>query len=167
VIYPGGPLDGHVFRDNLSYGNAALALSFANCCSTFTNGTLARLTAFGNGAGNATNAGGPSLHADMLQSEINKFSTVQDNKIERVLSGSGNITSQTGGGARLRHRYVNGVLMDGSNGQPAQQLWPWPMESRIQAELGVSVTTLLAGIVPDQVNGLPPPSAPTSVHILQ
>ncbi|MEN6536532.1 MAG: Ig-like domain-containing protein, partial [Bryobacteraceae bacterium] len=43
-------------------------------------------------------------------------------------------------GARLRYRYVNGQLMDGSNGEAAQELWPWPMEQRVKDELGISVT---------------------------
>jgi len=47
------------------------------------------------------------------------------------------------------------VLMDGTNGAPAQPLWPWPMEERIRAELGVSVTNLVAGIIPDQVERIP------------
>lgn len=33
--------------------------------------------------------------------------------------------------ARLCFRYVDGVYKDGSDGQPAQKLWPWPMNQRI------------------------------------
>jgi hypothetical protein len=45
--------------------------------------------------------------------------------------------AEQGEGARLLYRYVDRQLTD-------QPLWPWPMEKRIQAELGVSVTKLVA-----------------------
>jgi len=105
-IYPGGPLNNHVFQDNLAYGNATLALAFAGCCSTFTNGTLRRMTAMGNGADNPPSAGGASIRADILQEDLNRFSVVSDNKIDRVYDFN-RVTSLTGGGARLRHRYVS------------------------------------------------------------
>lgn len=42
-------------------------------------------------------------------------------------------TEHTGEGARLTHRYVDGELTE-------KPLWPWPMEERIQQEMGFSVT---------------------------
>jgi hypothetical protein len=45
-----------------------------------------------------------------------------------------------GEGARLTHRYVDGVLTN-------EPLWPWPMEDRIQAELGFSVTELMTDLI--------------------
>ena len=42
-------------------------------------------------------------------------------------------TSYQGEGARLTYRYVDGVLTN-------QPLWPWPMESRGAAEMGLSIT---------------------------
>src|SRR3989338_8769415 len=76
-------------------------------------------------------------------------------------------------GARLRYRYVNGVLMDGTNGQPAQELWPWPMEARIKDELarefGIQNYSVTNSIVPlinqhtaVQVPLGPTPTGPTS-----
>jgi hypothetical protein len=49
-------------------------------------------------------------------------------------------TSHNGAGARLTNRYVDGVLTN-------EPLWPWPMEDRIQAELGISVTDLITNIL--------------------
>jgi hypothetical protein len=50
------------------------------------------------------------------------------------------MTSLDGEGARLTNRYVDGVLTD-------QPLWPWPMEDRIQAELGFSVTDFMTKLI--------------------
>ncbi len=49
-------------------------------------------------------------------------------------------TEHQGEGARLTHRYVDGVLTD-------QPLWPWPMEERIQREMGLSVTREMAKLL--------------------
>ena len=43
-------------------------------------------------------------------------------------------------GARLQQRYVDGVM----TGEP---LWPWPMEGRAQAELGLSVNANISPYV--------------------
>jgi hypothetical protein len=170
-IYPGGTLDNHLFQDNLAYGGGSIALGFSCAgCHPFTNSTLRRMTAFGNGLNGSTKVGGPSAHADMDRLDLDMFAVVQDNKIERVYN-NGNMSAQTGTGARLRYRYVDAVYKDASDGQAAQPLWPWPMEQRAQTELGISVTNLLAGIVPDQVNPVTPPppvppSPPTNLRIL-
>ncbi|MEZ4618511.1 MAG: hypothetical protein R2867_23760 [Caldilineaceae bacterium] len=47
---------------------------------------------------------------------------------------------EQGIGARLDRRYVNGLLTD-------SPLWPWPMEGRVQAGLGLSPTTIVQAIV--------------------
>ena len=70
-----------------------------------------------------------------------------------------------GEGARLAYRYVDSVLTD-------ELLWPWPMEDRIQAELGYSVTNSIIPIldqagVPHGYNQpiptlTPTPTGPTS-----
>ena len=54
--------------------------------------------------------------------------------------GTRNMTSMTGEGARLTHRYIDGTLT-------TQSLWPWPMEDRIQAELGISVTDMMTNLI--------------------
>lgn len=51
--------------------------------------------------------------------------TVTNSKIEG--------TAYQGEGARLQYRYVDGVLT-------ADPLWPWPMQDRAMAELGIDVT---------------------------
>ena len=45
-----------------------------------------------------------------------------------------------GPGARLTHRYTDGVLTD-------VPLWPWPMEERIQREMGISVTKQMSELL--------------------
>ena len=45
-----------------------------------------------------------------------------------------------GEGARLTYQYVNGVMT-------TDPLWPWPMEGRIQAELGISVTAMMTDLI--------------------
>jgi hypothetical protein len=55
-------------------------------------------------------------------------------------SGPRNMTTINETGARLAHRYIDGVLTN-------EPLWPWPMEARIQAELGISVTNLITDII--------------------
>ncbi|MFO7955641.1 MAG: chondroitinase-B domain-containing protein [Candidatus Brocadiia bacterium] len=49
-------------------------------------------------------------------------------------------TEHTGEGARLTHRYVDGELTD-------EPLWPWPMEERIQREMGISVTEWMTEVL--------------------
>jgi hypothetical protein len=46
-------------------------------------------------------------------------------------------TDMTGQGARLDNRYVDGVLTN-------KPLWPWPMDSRVEAERGFNVTEKMA-----------------------
>ena len=49
-------------------------------------------------------------------------------------------TTMQGEGARLTHRYIDGELTN-------EPLWPWPMEDRIQSELGISVTDLMTDLI--------------------
>jgi hypothetical protein len=49
--------------------------------------------------------------------------------------------AQQGEGARFQYRYVDRQLTD-------QPLLPWPMEGRIQDELGLSVGTLVTNHLP-------------------
>jgi len=48
--------------------------------------------------------------------------------------------NESGKGTRLTNRYVNGQLT-------AAPLWPWPMEARAQAKLGLSPTGLVNGLL--------------------
>jgi hypothetical protein len=164
-IYAGGPLRDSLFQDNLAYGSAARGLAVNGRCGRpcpgeFTGNVLRRFTAFANGIDNPDSDVGiyGGRDTDATQADLDLFAATGGLRIDRVFqswpdypTGTRVFTSLTGEGARLRHRYVDGVLMDGSGGRPAEPLWPWPMEERIQTELGVSVTNLMADIVPDQV----------------
>jgi hypothetical protein len=181
-----GIIRDNLVQDNLAYGNAGVGLAFEASGTTGWDGkpsvsgnVLRRFTAMANGADNPDGSGGRwgGANTDVLQVDLDKFDAVEDSKIDRVFhswanypNGAKTVTSLTGGGARLRHRYVDGVLMDGSNGKPAQDLWPWPMEQRIQNEIGMSVTNLVGSIIPDQVSPVTTapsaPSAPTNLRIV-
>lgn len=65
-------------------------------------------------------------------------------------------TGQNGAdmGAHITYEYVNGVLT-------SNPLWPWPMESRIQNELGRSVTFSSGGGIWNTLTGVYP-STPTA-----
>lgn len=162
IAYSGGPLHHNLWQDNVAYGSAGAGFAITGNEGQFSSNVLRRFTAFGNGVDNpdgtrdAGRWGGKNV--DMTQEDLDRFQVVDDSRVDRVFvkwpnypTGERVFTSLTGGGARVRHRYVDGVLMDGSNGRPAQSLWPWPMEERVQRELGLSVTGLVSGIVPDQV----------------
>jgi hypothetical protein len=163
-----GVVRDNLLQDNLSYGNANVGFVYYNVGRTGYDGqpatsgnVIRRFTAMANGSDNPNGPwpgiwGGKDI--DVTQTDLDAFGTVEDSRIERIFqswpnypNGTKVVTSLTGGGARLRYRYVDGVLMDGTNGRAEQSLWPWPMEQRIQSELGISVTNLVAGIVPDQV----------------
>ena len=93
--------------------------------------------AFNNGQDNPYHWGG--TQTDAIQSDLEKFESIENSFIENIYTGSNKIT-MNGEGARLTHRYVDGVLTN-------EPLWPWPMEDRIQAELGFSVTELMTNII--------------------
>ena len=164
-FYRGGDLLNTTVQDNLSVGNAGAGFAvYPSLTGSMAGSVFRRNTAFGNGVDgpigpNGWRWGGPGV--DMLNEDFGYFTTVADNKIAWVHDswpGCPNLATRvhhalTGEGARLRYRYVDGTLMDGFNGQPAQSLWPWPMEQRIQDELGISVTNLIASIAPEQVPG--------------
>ncbi|MFB3903314.1 MAG: carbohydrate-binding protein [Acidobacteriota bacterium] len=137
-----------LFRDDLASNNAGLGLS-SMISAVSAGNRLERVTLSGNGLGLVSD-GGPGT--DALYSELQKLA-ITDSKIAVVRDSQGrSYPAYTGQGARLRHRYIDGVLMDGSNGQPAQALWPWPMEQRIRDELGISITNTIAQVIPGQVS---------------
>jgi hypothetical protein len=144
-----GEMRDNLFQDILAWGNARLGLTFHQPGALLrSNNHVNRATLLSNGAYNLDKEGGAGT--DAQEAELLLFESVQNSSIEDVWLGgnTANRTTMTGEGARLTHRYVNGVLMDGSNGQPAQPLWPWPMEDRIQAELDISVTEMMMEIIP-------------------
>lgn len=125
----------NLFQDVFAWGNGGLGfnVSLRPIGSTNMNNRLVRATLLNNGVGNPIYA--YIQNKSMTSEQRQLLSEIADSKIDGVAYNGG-------GGARLIYRYVDGKLMDGTNGQPAQQLWPWPMESRIKdefaQELGVS-----------------------------
>jgi hypothetical protein len=149
-------LQDNVFRDVFAWHNASHGFSITPS-ATFTGNALDRGTITGNGLGLVLGGGAGT---DAVYTELQKIS-VTNSIISVVRDTAGKTYSPiTGGGARLQNRYINGVLMDGTNGQPAQALWPWPMEDRIRAEMGISVTNMIAQVVPGQVTAVGPVTQP-------
>jgi len=146
----------NVFRDVFAWHNASHGFSVSPA-ATFTGNSLERGTITGNGLGLVL-GGGPGT--DAVYTELQRM-TVTDSIISVVRDTGGKAyPSYNGGGARLQHRYIDGVLMDGTNGQPAEALWPWPMEDRIRSEMGISVTNIVAQAIPGQVSALGPVTQP-------
>ncbi len=70
--------------------------------------------------------------------------------VPSALKGQG--ANGTDIGANVIYEYVNGTLT-------STPLWPWPMESRIQSELGKSVTWASNGGIWQTLNGIPASSS--------
>jgi hypothetical protein len=145
-----GTLRDNLFQDIFSWGNAGLGVVRGTSSGTAINNHVVRATVYNNGIDNPC---GPwpclygGIDTDMRQNAIDNFTSVQDSLIEKVFidwpnypSGPRNLATMNGEGARLTHRYVDGVLTN-------EPLWPWPMEARIQAEMGISVTDLITNII--------------------
>ena len=85
------------------------------------------------------NNGGVNLIADRV-TQVGGFSANSAWKITNNYTGQSMADVNNAGrnpwttttGANLCYRYVGGVRQDGSNGSPAQPLWPWPMNERIK-----------------------------------
>jgi hypothetical protein len=152
MVYGQGEIRDNLWQDIFSWGNAGLGLSMVPGTEFHPNtgnNVIRRATILNNGLDNPI---GPwpgqygGVGTDVLQRELDKF-IVENSYIERIFvewpgypSGERNMTSMNGEGARLTHRYVDGVLTD-------IPLWPWPMEERIQAELGISVTEMMTSLI--------------------
>jgi hypothetical protein len=126
-------------QDIFSWGNAGLGISWVLGVPdpSTNNNHVVRATAFNNGLDNPDHWGG--IHTDAIQADLDRFDSVENSFIENIYTESGR-TTMNGEGARLTHRYINGEL----TGDP---LWPWPMEGRIQTQLGFSVTDLMTNII--------------------
>lgn len=161
-LFGSGIMNNNEFRDVLAWGNAALG--FTERTENANNTILDHATIYNNGLDNRDGPW-PGQHggigADTLQDELDKM-TVTNSYIENVFvdwpdypNGSQNFETINGEGARLEHRYVDGVLTD-------EPLWPWPMEERVQAELGISVEALvlpLTSLSPDFAISVTPAAA--------
>jgi hypothetical protein len=155
-LHGGGEVKDNLFQDIFSWGNAGLGL-VEDLFGEYSNNQVIRATILNNGLDNPD---GPwpgkygGVDTDVLQSALDKFAKVEDSYIEKIFvewpgypSGERDMTSMNGEGARLTHRYVDGVLTD-------MPLWPWPMEERIQAELGISVTEMMTSLIFGDGNGV-------------
>jgi hypothetical protein len=150
-LFGTGDLSDNLFQDIFAYGNAGLGLTFLQGDNQNNNNIrVNRATIINNGLDNPI---GPwraqygGIDTDALLVELDKFDKIEDSYIEKIFidwpsypSGERNTTSMNGEGARLTHRYVDGVLTD-------IPLWPWPMEERIQNELGISVTEMMTSLI--------------------
>lgn len=144
MVYGQGEIRDNLFQDIVSYGNAGLGFASAPGTSYHPNNgnnRINRATIFENGIDNPEGPwpaqyGGVGI--DALQHELSHF-IVENSVIENVYvdwpnypNGPRNTTSYDGVGADLTNRYVDGQLTKAP-------LWPWPMQRRIERELGISV----------------------------
>jgi hypothetical protein len=123
-------IDGAEARDNLfqdifSWGNGGEGLTYGRGSGA---AAVNRATIAGNLGVGRTQGPNPNLGP----STESKLAYITNSYIE----GS----TYQGEGARLTHRYVDGELTD-------EPLWPWPMEGRIQTELGISVTEIMTELI--------------------
>lgn len=140
ALWGQGTIQNNVFRDNFSAGNAALGFTNDKPYGPGAVGTIFdHATISGNGA-YAPSGDGETGAQVKLRGIVPTNSQIQG-------------TQYQGEGARLANRYVDGVLT-------STPLWPWPMESRAQDELGISITEwarpyVSAGNQPLSVEGAP------------
>ena len=157
VLYGQGVLKDNLFQDIFSWGNAGWGLTAVEATNNSnSNNVVKNATIFNNGLDLTCGAPYPCAYGGQY-TDITQYPdyfsplTIQNSYVQNVyVSGDYAhrvLTTLNGEGARLTYRYVDGVLMDGTNGQPAQPLWPWPMEDRIQAELGISVTNFMTQLI--------------------
>lgn len=127
-IWGQGAITNNVFKDILSINSAGLGYSNAWPSQRVADSgnSSDHLTLIHNGAHNTT--GDNQKSSPLFQAAVGSWPLT--NSIIQSTFNSNNSAV----GARLQYRYINGVLKDGSDGTPAQSLWPWPMEERIKAE---------------------------------
>jgi hypothetical protein len=142
-----GEIRDNLFQDIFAWGNAGLGLTanLSGDAYVVENNRVNRATLINNGLDNRIRHGG--IETDTTQSVLEVFESVENSKIPNIFiewdsfaRENRTMTSMNGEGARLTHRYVDGVLTN-------EPLWPWPMEDRIQAELGISVTDFITKII--------------------
>lgn len=160
VLFGQGEMRDNLLQDVFAWGNAGLGLTVSPGTTYHPNNgnnQVHHATIVNNGLDNPD---GPwpgrfgGKNTDVLQAELNWFTSAEDNYLENVFvswpgypSGARNLSPQKGAGARLDNRYVDGVLTN-------EPLWPWPMEDRIQAELGLGITEIMTTLIKEHT--LPP-----------
>jgi hypothetical protein len=148
----GGEVSNNLWQDIFAWGNASLGLSWAGSGNPNSgNNRINRATLRNNGLNYPCGGGWPCQNGgpgtDVTEDVLAHFDSIENSYIERVFvdwptypNGEANVYTMNGEGARLAHRYVDGVLTN-------EPLWPWPMEDRIQAELDFSVTELMTDLI--------------------
>ncbi|MCC6750300.1 MAG: hypothetical protein IT371_21730 [Deltaproteobacteria bacterium] len=127
-----------VLQDLFAWGNAGVGIGTGPFGAGSANNALVRGTFLNNGLA-------PNLLASEKGKDVSPVAPLGSlTSATDVHTGASPSASR----ARLSYRYVNGRYQDGTNGTPAQRLWPWPMEERIRQEFathlgkaGFSVTS--------------------------
>ena len=128
-LFGQGQIQSNTFRDNLAAGNAALGFGVQIPSGPGATGTVIdRLTLLDNGVDSPSADGGKG-------SQIRLGKGVTQAQITNLCIYPAPAGHTPGEAARLNTRYVDGVLTD-------EPLWPWPMQDRAMAELGVDVTAI-------------------------
>ena len=128
ALYGNGRIEDNLFRDIFAWGSAGLGLTVI-LDGQHRNNIIDHATLLNNGLDNRPGWGG--IGAEVRPEELYLFDGFTNSWVEAY--------DEWGAGARLDYRYVNGQLTN-------EPLWPWPMEARVQAELGLSPTALVAGV---------------------
>jgi len=152
---PTAVVDNALFQDIFSWQGMELGLNInaGNGASYPTNTTINRATVLNNRQDAAVpdHYDGPR-GTDVVMDEFSGINVTNSRIGQGYDRSTGQVISNpfTGEGARLTNRYIDGNLMDGSNGQPAQNLWPWSMQDRLIKETGIDVTGETTDILVDQ-----------------
>jgi hypothetical protein len=134
-IYNTPTLTHNRFSDLFAYGNAAPGITAGPWVSSSSDNSISNVTLAHNGLA----PGNQWTGTQIFDADLARFTSASNLYIEG--KSAYNDKSK---GARLRYRYVNGNLMDGTNNQPAQELWPWPMEDRIHREFAIHLSKYFA-----------------------
>ena len=125
-LFGQGILSNNVFRDNLAADAVGLGFGALNPGGgQYNSNTFDRFTLLNNGAEASASDGGKGAQVKLLAGM-----TLTNSCISPKPAGW-----TQGAGARLQTRYVDGVLT-------SEPLWPWPMQGRAMAELGIDVTAI-------------------------
>ncbi|HRW06404.1 MAG TPA: chondroitinase-B domain-containing protein [Caldilineaceae bacterium] len=141
ALFGDGVIRDNLFRDIFAWGSAGLGLTVI-LDGDHANNVVDHVTLFNNGLDNPAGWGG--IGAELRPEENYLWDEQHEVWVEEW--------DERGEGARLDKRYVDGLLTD-------EPLWPWPMEDRVRAELGLSPTVLVGSLFGQweaQAKPLPP-----------